>query len=216
SFNKQVTNFVIKRNSFYVQEILIIKCQSFTREIVEIIHLYGELHETDSVCLIERIPLNANEKDISKYLVNDNYKIYYLNLKTFKKKFSSNHLVILKKTEKLLIIKKLPNLTSKLSGEQSHLQLKNLFMALLDAGFNVNSECCDLFNVIQMFINMNYHQWFENVTCTSKHSTSMTIDEQILTIVACPKRHTSCEFNSTERSLKSKRKLTGKYRPYSK
>lgn len=132
--------------------------QVYAREIVEIIHFYGELNETDSVCFIERISLDPSEEKISKYLANNKYQSHHSNdLKILKlnvydkiiiyecvglkKEFFEHALKHLEKAEgKLLIIKKLQNWIGKFNDgqcEQSAIEMNSLFRDLLDAGFNI-------------------------------------------------------------------------------
>ncbi|RTG88334.1 epidermal growth factor receptor kinase substrate 8 [Schistosoma bovis] len=214
--------------------------QVYAREIVEIIHFYGELNETDSVCFIERISLDPSEEKISKYLANNKYQSHHLNdLKILKlnvydkiiiyecvglkKEFFEHALKHLEKAEgKLLIIKKLQNWIGKFNDgqcEQSAIEMNSLFRDLLDAGFNIQ------WDVIDLPIDINYNRWFESVSYCSERlihnmkaslkyipldRENIRMNEQLLIIIASPKLPTDCEFKPIKRSLKSKHKSTNK------
>ncbi|XP_018647882.1 hypothetical protein Smp_035250 [Schistosoma mansoni] len=214
--------------------------QAYAREIVEIIYFYGELNETDSVCFIERISLDSSKENISKYLANNKYQSHHSNdLKTLKlnvydkiiiyecvglkKEFFGHALKNLEKAEgKLLIIKKLQNWIGRFNDEQceqSAIEMRSLFKDLLDAGFNIQ------WDVIDLPVEMNYHRWFESVSCCSGNlihdmkaslkyipldHENIRMNEQLLIIIASPKLHTDFGFKPIKRSLKSKYKPTNK------
>ncbi|VDQ06253.1 unnamed protein product [Trichobilharzia regenti] len=148
--------------------------EQYIKEIIEIIHFFGELCETDSICFIEKRMMDSDFKydryknDILKLLTNNRPKIHSQNdlktpiLKLFdkiivfdcvdliekKKNFFQQALNHLEKTAgKLIIIKKLRKWTTTFDEEQSgkfNTEWTSILTDLLDAGFNIQWDVSNL------------------------------------------------------------------------
>ncbi|CAH8483126.1 unnamed protein product [Heterobilharzia americana] len=161
----------------------------YTKEMIEIIHFYGELNETDSICFIEQRATHINSmhnsesiNNIPKLLINNKPIIHCpYNLKMFnkiilydcvnlirkKKEFFQNTLYYLDKMEgKLLIIKKLEKWKTTFDEKQSEQfqnEWKSTFSALLNAGFNIE------WDVIDIPVNVNYRLWLQSMNNDSEY-----------------------------------------------